>query len=261
MLARPLSRPLVAPLGDPLRGCALPWESGGSSPWSPLLLAGDLIAWWDPRQLAGGAVSAWVDRKSAFTLSQGTGSSQPTVSTIGNTDGVLFDGTDDVLTGAAGVINGLVAFEAHANLIDTGTTVNPVIVEYGATGGNAAGGFSWLAGDGGGGNLGAFVTRTTLCDRQYAETLAAAATHGLVVDGAAAASIVALYKNGVSQSLTGTSVISPTNTMGNNSLSFGARAGGTLPWAGTIGDVVVTRALSSTSRSQLMSWLGGRLVA
>lgn len=229
----------------------------GGLPYSPLSLSTDLLAWWDPSTYVAGS---WTDRKAGVAVTQATGSLQPagSATSLAGTPGVTGDGADDILSGAASLLSGLTGFELHLNAIDTNASANRAAFEYGATGGNAAGGFSWMPGDGAAGNLGAFVTATTLCDRLYAETLAAAATHGVVVDGTAAAAIASMWKNGASQALTGVSTITPNWTGGATTLNLFARSGGTLPWAGTFGDVVVTRPLTTDKRAQLMSWLQRR---
>lgn len=72
-------------------------RSGASSGFDPNTIAG-LAAWWDPTDLGAGAVSSWAAKVGAYTLTQATGSKQPTVSTIGTRKAVLFDGIDDYLS-------------------------------------------------------------------------------------------------------------------------------------------------------------------
>jgi hypothetical protein len=225
---------------------------GGSSTPAAYTPASDTLAllWWDPTTLAAGAVAAWTDRIASVAVSQGTALAQPVYSAsaiAGAYPGVTFAGGDDVLTGAGvgATLSGKTQLTVIFAATDAAATANRVLIEYGATGGNVVGGFSVLANAG---VIDAFVTATTLCERTGPEDLTTRAVVSVVIDGTAGAAIKAIRKNGVALTLTGSNTITPTWTAANNSISFGNRAAGTLPWAGAMGDVIIrhSAALDST---------------
>ncbi|HTM77999.1 MAG TPA: hypothetical protein VL133_10260, partial [Devosia sp.] len=70
--------------------------------WSPLALGASLLAWWDASQgvsLSGSQVTAWADRKSGYSVAQGTGAARPlwSATSFGGKPGLTFDGIDDLL--------------------------------------------------------------------------------------------------------------------------------------------------------------------
>lgn len=117
--------------------------------WSPFRLGQQLVAWWDPSfgvTSAGGLVSAWADKIGGATAVQGTGSLQPSVSTsnINGYPGLVFDGTDDLLTissvpaafptgGSPGWLFGL----ANQTALSSDPVIARQVVGYGSTGAGA----------------------------------------------------------------------------------------------------------------------------
>lgn len=70
--------------------------------WSPSDLSSSLLAWWDSSygvSLSGSQVTAWADRKSGYSVTQGTAAARPlwSATSFGGQPGLTFDGTDDLL--------------------------------------------------------------------------------------------------------------------------------------------------------------------
>lgn len=220
-----------------------------SGPYTPSAGATNLL-WWHTTDVSG-SVASWSDRIAGLAATQGTAGARPTQSNTaiaGAYPGVSFDGGDLLqAAGAGAVLNGKTALAITFGWVDSDAALNRVIFEYGATGGNVAGGFSIMANAGGGGTLTAFLTNTTLCQRDVSDTLATAAVWTVIIDGSQAAAVRAIRKNGVAQALAGAGTITPTWTAISNTLNFGNRAAGTLPVTGVMGDKVICNAASATA--------------
>lgn len=80
----------------------------GGSPWMPLALGSNLIAWWDAERSdkisqSGGLVSSWIDLKNGYELTQANGTAKPTYGSMSfnGRPGITTDGVDDRLRSSA----------------------------------------------------------------------------------------------------------------------------------------------------------------
>lgn len=202
----------------------------GGAPFSPLDLGAILLEWHDHQSLAAGAVASWVGKKAGIALAQVTGSLQP----IKGATGVVFDGTDDILSAAFGsILNGRAAARLVLSGFDASTAVK-VWLEYSTNSNNIAGGFGFLVNDGVGdrieGNSFNVSQSLAFADSQPLSTVKVIS---IGIDYSQTQPIRFIRINKVAQSLTQSGTVTAT-TLGNHSLFLGARSGGTLPAALTL---------------------------
>lgn len=208
-------------------------ESG--TPFDPLALGDDLLLWWDPTTLTAGAVTTWVDRKaSAALIPGGTGSPS-------------YDGSMVVITATAFL------FGNNAWTFDAPFEIWQVVDQTEAAGSANTNSFSFTGlalcyTPGIGGQSSAIVgSQTIFGGDDY---------HGVHVIRWGVASNGQLgyldRKTGIPSSVAYSSPLEPAPVY------VGASTQGTELWKGRLGDLVVTKALSSAEVNQMWNFMMGR---
>lgn len=235
----PLARPLLNPLGDPLRGGGLPWEDAGGGPvYTPLFESVTIDGWRADTQLDG-AVTSWAGMK-GNALVQNTAAQKPTRSAtaINGRPGVSFDG-GDILSVALN-LSSYSAVRVVAALLDTSADVR-IVLEYRATVASD-GAFAALVNDTLAGTLCLAARGTTDIGETRSDDTHALATAKVVTwcpDTSLANGSRFIRENGTALSLTDMATGCGAGNFANDTLYVGARSGLTLPWTGVIGALVI----------------------
>jgi len=229
--------------------------------WSPVDLGASLLAWWDASEgvsLSGSQVTAWADRKSGYSVTQGTSAARPlwSATSFGGQPGLTFDGTDDLLnmeslpfmTGAVpgeiwAVIqqDALVADTAARRIISIGgsTLLSRYMRRFVSGGENR---INALAGDGTS-LIQSGAPAVNVSSRHVARGIFAADSVDASVDGVAGTSVAVVPATPATR----------VNIGASSSSAFGGEF-----WQGKIRDVIVTEPLSEEQSTLLNAFLSER---